>query len=256
MAPWCLTTGTPVYPLLPPAEAYFQERFCLNAKFFCWKNVSCNLCMARASHEMAATLYCQGWGFGSVTHISHSRFAMPLSPYRWSPQAWRASRKTWPILWLLKEKCPQRGALQEDVWAQLSSLQTGRWSRTHSRLCVLPLILSPKCVLGLSHPKLICSILSSDVISIWWMKTSKISEGTRGNNKTAPDISPLTKGKHGCCVMTWTKSSKCSEICISRSFLLRMQTLSCWEEEKMFCSLCLGTLATSGPVSFAMQSLF
>ena len=82
MAPWGLTTGTAVDPLLPPAEAYLQERFYLNAKFSSWKNVSRNLCMARASHEMAAILCCQGWGFGSVTHISHSCFSMTLLPYR------------------------------------------------------------------------------------------------------------------------------------------------------------------------------
>lgn len=70
-----------------------------------------------------------------------------------------------------------------------------------------------------------------------------------------PVTCPFTVGMHGRCVMTWTKSSKCSVICISHS-LLRMQTPSCWEEEKTFCNLHLGILARSEPVSFAMQSLF
>lgn len=59
VAPWGITTGTAACPLLLPAEAYSQKGSSLKGKFSSRKNVSGPLCMARASHEMAAALYCR-----------------------------------------------------------------------------------------------------------------------------------------------------------------------------------------------------
>lgn len=59
VAPWGLTTGTVACALLLAAEDYLQEGSYLKGKFSSWKNVPGHLCMARASHEMAAALYCR-----------------------------------------------------------------------------------------------------------------------------------------------------------------------------------------------------
>lgn len=59
VSPWGITTGTAACALLLPAEVYSQEGSYRKGKFSSWKNVPGHLCMARASHEMAAALCCR-----------------------------------------------------------------------------------------------------------------------------------------------------------------------------------------------------
>lgn len=65
-------------------------------------------CMGRASREMAATLYCQGWGFGCSCPCYFTDEVPGL----------RSIRKPWPILWD-EEMTPERGSAGRAVSSAL-----------------------------------------------------------------------------------------------------------------------------------------
>lgn len=59
VTPWGLTTGIVACPCFSQLKLTCRKVLYLKGKFSSWKNIPGHLCMARASHEVAAALYCR-----------------------------------------------------------------------------------------------------------------------------------------------------------------------------------------------------
>lgn len=102
--------GTALYPLLPPAEAYFQEKIYLKAKFSSWKNVT------SAWPEPATR-----WRQPRTARAGAQRPAVP-TPLLHAPCALRvtspgltSTKKPRPILWAEGEVFPEGGSERSPV---------------------------------------------------------------------------------------------------------------------------------------------